>query len=245
MSTLRVAIIGRGKMGRAVQQVVDASGANVVAVLGRDTRIDSETLRGADVAIEFTEPQSAAANVKACVDAGCPVVVGTTGWYDQLGPVTEYVKEHDGAVLWSANFSLGVYVLTQLVRSAGALFAALPGFDAHFDAHIVETHHSAKKDAPSGTALLLQQVIESTLPRSVPVTSVRVGSVPGTHELVLDGTYEQIVISHEARDRRVFAEGALIAARWLVGHRGVFTLSDVLGSTEPGKERNEDCNNDG
>lgn len=236
MNTLRVAIIGDGKMGRAVQQIVETDGATVVAVLGRDTNIDSASLRGADVAIEFTEPRSAAANVKACIDADCPVVVGTTGWYDQLGPVTEYVQEHKGAVLWSANFSLGVHVLTQLVRSAGALFAALPGFDAH----ILETHHAAKKDAPSGTALVLQQVIESTLRRPVPVTSVRVGSVPGTHEIVFDGAYEQIVMSHEARDRRVFAEGALVAARWLVGHRGIFTLSDVLSSTESGKERNEE-----
>lgn len=240
MNTLRVAVIGDGKMGRAVQQVVEASGASVVAVLGRGGSINSESLRNADVAIEFTEPQSAAANVKACIDAGCPVVVGTTGWYDQLGPVTDYVREHNGAVLWSANFSLGVYALTQLVRSAGALFAGLPGFDAH----IVETHHAAKKDAPSGTALLLQREIESTLQRPVPITSIRVGSVPGTHELVLDGAYEQIVISHEARDRRVFAEGALVAARWLVGRRGVFTLSDMLGSKRSNQERIKERNND-
>lgn len=226
MTGLRVAVIGNGKMGRAVQQVAVASGASVVAVLGRNTNIDPESLFSADVAIEFTDPDSAVANVTACVDAGCPIVVGTTGWYDQLGSVTEYGREHNGAILWSANFSLGVYALVQLVRSAGALFAGLPGFDAH----IVETHHLAKKDAPSGTALLLQQEVESTLGRDVPVTSVRLGSVPGTHEFILDGAYEQIVISHEARDRRVFAEGALVAARWLVGRHGVFTLSDVLGA---------------
>lgn len=226
MTGLRVAVIGNGKMGRAVQQLAVASGASVVAVLGRNTNIDPESLFSADVAIEFTDPDSAVANVTACVDAGCPIVVGTTGWYDQLGSVTEYGREHNGAILWSANFSLGVYALVQLVRSAGALFAGLPGFDAH----IVETHHLAKKDAPSGTALLLQQEVESTLGRDVPVTSVRLGSVPGTHEFILDGAYEQIVISHEARDRRVFAEGALVAARWLVGRHGVFTLSDVLGA---------------
>lgn len=226
MTGLRVAVIGNGRMGRAVQQVAVASGASVVAVLGRNTNIDPESLFSADVAIEFTDPDSAVANVTACVDAGCPIVVGTTGWYDQLGSVTEYGREHNGAILWSANFSLGVYALAQLVRSAGALFADLPGFDAH----IVETHHVAKKDAPSGTALLLQQEVESTLGRDVPVTSVRLGSVPGIHEFILDGAYEQIVISHEARDRRVFAEGALVAARWLVGRHGVFTLSDVLGA---------------
>lgn len=237
MTMLRVAVIGDGKMGRAVQQAVQASGATVVAVLGRHTSVDSGSLRGADVAIEFTEPRSAAANVMACVNAGCPIVVGTTGWYDQIAPVTEHVREHSGAVLWSANFSLGVYALTQLVRSAGALFADLPGFDAH----IVETHHAAKKDAPSGTALLLQQEIEVTLGRDVPVTSIRVGSVPGTHEIVLDGAYEQIIISHEARDRRVFAEGALVAARWLIARRGVFTLADVFSDVPGSKERNNEC----
>lgn len=225
MTTLKIAVIGAGKMGRAVQEVAAAEGVSVVAVIGPDATITVDSLLGADVAIDFTEPSAAVANAEACIKAGCPVVIGTTGWYGQLDALSAYTTEHKGAVLWAANFSLGVHALAQLIRLAGQLFANIPGFDAH----IVETHHTAKKDAPSGTALMLQQQAESALHSAVPVSSVRVGSVPGTHELIFDGAFEQIVISHEVRDRRVFAEGALVAARWLVGRRGVFTLNDVLG----------------
>ncbi|MGI9089926.1 MAG: 4-hydroxy-tetrahydrodipicolinate reductase, partial [Gemmatimonadaceae bacterium] len=224
MNTARIAIIGHGKMGRAVEDVAAAAGLSVVAVLDRAAVINADSLCGANVAIEFSEPSSAIANAKACIDAECSVVIGTTGWYDQLDALAAYARERDGSILWSANFSLGVHALAQLVREAGVLFSSLGGFDAQ----IVETHHTAKKDAPSGTALLLQRQVESTLGRPVPITSIRIGSVPGTHELVLDAAFEQIVISHEARDRRVFAEGAIAAARWLVGRRGVFTLADVL-----------------
>lgn len=224
MNEFSVAIIGDGKMGKALQSVAAESGAKVVAVIGQDVAVTAESLRGADVAIEFTVPDAALSNAKACIDARCPVVIGTTGWYDTLGALTAYATEHDGAVIWSANFSLGVYALTCLMRTAGLLFATIPGFDAQ----LVETHHTAKKDSPSGTALVLQRETESALGRPVPITSIRLGSVPGTHELIFDGAYEQIVISHEARDRRVFAEGALVAARWLIGRRGVFTLADVI-----------------
>jgi len=123
-----------------------------------------------------------------------------------------------------------VHAVARLVRRAGEVFANIPSFDAA----LVETHHAAKKDAPSGTAHMLQGKFAETSGREVPITSIRVGSVPGTHTLVLDGRFEQIVISHEARDRRVFAEGALVAASWLIGRRGVFTLDDVLSDKEVG-----------
>lgn len=219
-----IAIIGNGRMGRAVEALATASGVPVRAVIGRDTPIGRATLAGADVAIEFTGPHSAVTNARACIDARCPVVVGSTGWSGELDALSCYVHEHDGALLWAPNFSLGVYALTQLARTAGAAFASLP----EFGAHLVETHHVAKKDAPSGTALQLARVLRDALLRDVPITSIRVGSVPGTHEIIFDGPFEQVRLIHEARDRRVFAEGALLAARWLVGRRGVFTLDDVL-----------------
>ena len=225
MTSLRIAVIGDGKMGRAVAQVAQDAGHSVVALIGERTPITAASLAGAQVAIEFTEPSAAIGNVKACVAARCPVVVGTTGWYDHLDEVTQLVREQHGAMFWAANFSLGVYLFTQLARYAGELFAKVPAFDAH----LVETHHTAKKDAPSGTALVLQRNIESTLGHNLPVTSVRVGSVPGTHELILDAKYEQITLSHTARDRRVFAEGAVAAAQWLIGREGVFTIADMLG----------------
>lgn len=230
MTKLRLAIIGPGKMGSAVADVARASGIDVVATLGADMPISPASLQHADVAIEFTEPAAAAANVRACVFARCPVVVGTTGWYDALPEITGIVASNGGAVVWAANFSLGVYALSQLVRRAGELFARLPGFDAA----LIETHHAAKKDSPSGTARVLQDDFAAGWGRNVPVTSIRIGSIPGTHTLLLAGMFEQVAITHEVRDRRVFAEGALLAAKWLVGRHGVFTLDDVF-SEEAGQ----------
>ena len=228
MSALRLAIIGPGKMGTAVADVARSKGIDVVATLGAATRISAESLAGADVAIEFTEPEAAAENVRACVLAGCPVVVGTTGWYGELPAITDLVSEKGGAIVWAPNFSLGVHAVARVMRRAGEIFARIPAFDAA----LVETHHAAKKDAPSGTARLLQERFAEGSGRQVPITSVRVGAVPGTHTLILDGGFEQIIISHEARDRRVFAEGALVAAKWVIGRRGVFTLDDVLPEEE-------------
>lgn len=228
MKATTIAIIGPGRMGTAVADLARAAGLDVRAMIGRGTRIDRHSLAGADVAIEFTAPASAAANARACVEAGCPVVIGTTGWSDELDAVTAFVRAHDGAMLWAPNFSLGVHALVRLVRQAGSLFAGLPAFDAH----VVETHHTAKQDAPSGTAIMIERALAETLGHDVPVTSIRVGKVPGTHELILDAPFEQLRLVHEARDRRVFAEGALLAARWLVGRHGVFTLDDVLDDTQ-------------
>jgi 4-hydroxy-tetrahydrodipicolinate reductase len=223
-----IAIIGPGRMGTAVADLARAARLDVRAMLGRGTPIDRHSLAGADVAIEFTTPASAAANARACVAAGCPVVIGTTGWTDELDAVSAFVRAHDGAMLWAPNFSLGVHALVRLVRLAGSIFAGLPAFDAH----LIETHHAAKKDAPSGTAIMIERALAESLGHDVPVTSVRVGKVPGTHELVLDAPFEQLRLVHEARDRRVFAEGALLAARWLVGRHGVFTLDDVMDDTQ-------------
>ncbi|MEO7104108.1 MAG: dihydrodipicolinate reductase C-terminal domain-containing protein [Gemmatimonadaceae bacterium] len=224
MSALRLAIIGPGKMGSAVAELAASMGHDVVATIADGMSIDVDSLKDAQVAIEFTDPAAAAANVTACVLSGCPVVVGTTGWYDQLPAIAKLVDGRGGALLWSANFSLGVHALSAIVRRAGEQFLQLPGFDAQ----LIETHHTMKKDAPSGTARMLQKDFAVTSGTEVPITSIRLGSVPGTHTLVLDGAFEQIVITHEARDRRVFAEGALLAAKWLVGRHGVFTLDDVL-----------------
>ena len=233
--TLRLAIIGQGKMGRAIGALAGERGFEVVATIGgRDnpggSGISEASLRGADVAVEFTEPSAAPTNIEACMDIGVPVVCGTTGWYDQLEAVVSDVRRNDGALLYAANFSVGVAIFLQIVREAARGVAAAGGFDAH----IVETHHAAKKDAPSGTALLIQRAVADVLGAAPPVTSVRTGSVPGTHELILDGVFEQLRLEHLARDRRVFADGALRAARWLSGRKGVFTMNDVLGAGAPG-----------
>jgi 4-hydroxy-tetrahydrodipicolinate reductase len=228
----RLAIVGLGRMGRAVDQLAPERGFEVVARLdasrNRDgAGIGSESLGGAEVIVEFTAPGAAVANIHAALAAGCPIVVGTTGWYAALPSVVAEVRRTNGALLWAPNFAIGVSIFEQLVEHAARLTAAAPGFDAH----IVETHHTAKKDAPSGTALKLAEAARRGRGSDVPVTSVRTGSVPGTHELLLDAPFEQIRLEHVARDRRVFAEGALLAARWLVGRRGVYQMRDVLSTS--------------
>jgi 4-hydroxy-tetrahydrodipicolinate reductase len=229
MSERSVAIIGDGKMGQAIRQLALEKGWRVAAVIGeRESAggrgISRGSLGEADVAVEFTEPKAAVANLAACLRAGIPTVVGTTGWYEALPEVTRIANESGTGLLWSPNFSLGVNVLIELARYAGTLMRPLE----EFDAHIVETHHSKKKDAPSGTAIAIGKAATDSLDRPIPMTSVRTGSVPGTHELIFDGMFEQLSITHVARDRRVFAEGALTAAGWLIGKTGVFTMRDVL-----------------
>jgi len=226
----RLAIIGNGRMGRAVHQLATEQGWPVVATIGRAESAELEqSLAGADVAIEFTNGAAAPDNVRACLRAGVPVVVGTTGWLAELDRVRHDVSEADGAMFWAPNFSIGANIFWRVSQRAAELAATLPGFDAV----IVETHHTAKLDAPSGTAIELERRVSGALGHDVPVTSVRVGHVPGTHQLILDGKFEQVSVEHVARDRRVFAEGALLAARWLVrtvaaGSRGTFTMDNLL-----------------
>ena len=230
----RLAVIGDGKMGRTIVQLAPERGFMVSAMIGARHNeggrgVTSGALNGAQVAVEFTEPTAAAANVEAALRAGVPVVSGTTGWYDELPRLRELATELGGALFTAPNFSVGVAVFARIAERAATLLAPLSAFDAH----VVETHHSAKKDAPSGTGAMLRDVMASQLGREVPVTSVRTGSVPGTHELIFDAPFEQIRLTHEARDRRVFADGALLAARWLIGRRGVFDMTDLLDSLLP------------
>jgi 4-hydroxy-tetrahydrodipicolinate reductase len=227
-----IAIIGDGKMGRTIAQMVQERGWHLTAMLDAEHNrggegITRRALGDPDVAIEFTEPEAAVGNIMACIHEGVPVVVGTTGWYSALGSITEAANEVDAALLWAPNFSIGVTLFVELAREAGRIMSK-----SDFAAAMVETHHSAKKDAPSGTAIAIAKAMEPPLGKTLPVTSVRTGSVPGTHEVIFDAPFEQISLRHEARDRRVFADGALRAAEWLRGRKGVFTMRDVLGFTQ-------------
>ncbi len=225
---VRIALIGMGRMGRAIDALAAERGLSVVArldVADLATGLTRAHLQDADVAIEFTRPEAAVGNAVACVRAGCPVVVGTTGWTDHAA-VMAAVTETGVPALVARNFSVGVHLFLALAEEAGRRLRQLPGFDTH----LVETHHTAKLDAPSGTALAIGERVEAGLGHAVPITSVRVGSVPGTHELVIDGAFEQIQLVHTARDRRVFAEGALVAAQWLAAGRapGIYGMDHVI-----------------
>jgi 4-hydroxy-tetrahydrodipicolinate reductase len=186
--------------------------------------ITRDRLGDAEVVIEFTEPHAAPVNILAAVRAGYPVVTGTTGWASELEAVSRDVTALDGALVHAPNFSVGVTLFLAIAAAAGRVMRRAP----EFDPHIVETHHSAKKDAPSGTAIALERSVREPFGRSIETTSVRTGHVPGTHELSFDGPFEQIRLTHLARDRRVFADGALRAAAWVRGRRGIFTMRDVL-----------------
>ena len=227
--TRRLAIVGMGKMGNAIAELAPSRGWDVVARLDEAEMagtITRATLGNADVAVEFTVPSAAPSNIRAIVAAGCPVVAGTTGWYDQLDAIRRDVNSQNGALLTAANFSIGVNIFERVAELAARLLGHAGGFEAH----ITETHHSAKKDAPSGTARTLANTASAAWGKEIPITSLRVGSFPGTHELVFDAPFETIHLEHIARDRRVFAEGALAAAAWLIGRRGVFTMRDVLAT---------------
>jgi 4-hydroxy-tetrahydrodipicolinate reductase len=227
--TTRLAIVGMGKMGHAIEQLAGDRACEVVARLDLpDTRkgITAGMLNGAQVAIEFTTPGSAAANVRELIEAHVPTVVGTTGWYDALPDISKRVKEINGALITATNFSLGVNAFEAILARAASILAQTGGFDAH----MIELHHSAKKDAPSGTAQTLEKTAAAEWGRRIPITSVRSGSIPGTHEIIFDAPFETIRLAHVARDRRVFAEGAIVAAKWLIGKQGVFTMKDVIQS---------------
>lgn len=226
---VRVALVGMGRMGRALDALADAQGFEVVARLWHgDTSngITAAQLNGADVAIEFTQPDSALENVRQLLAAGCPVVVGTTGFRRDDGALEALVANAGVPALWAPNFSIGVQLFLRIAEDAARRLRAVTDFDAH----VIETHHAAKKDAPSGTGLALAERLERGLGHSVPITSVRTGYVPGTHEIVFDAMFEQISLRHEARNRDVFARGALLAAGWLAAQRTahLYSMSDVV-----------------
>ncbi len=228
---VRIALIGMGRMGRALDALAPERGCSVVARLDVEDMargLRTEDLGGAQVAIEFTQPESAVSNAIACLKAGCPVVIGTTGWTAQRDALDAAIAETGTAALWSPNFSLGVQLFLAIAEDAARRLREVHGFETH----VVETHHSAKKDAPSGTGIAIAERLQVGLGHDVGITSVRVGSVPGTHEIVMDAPFEQIRLVHEARDRRVFADGALAAARWLarVQRASLYTMQDVLAA---------------
>jgi len=227
---MRILIVGNGKMGQAVARLAEQRGHSLHAVISGAENADGrgltpDRLTGADVAIEFTRPDAAPANIERLIGAGIPTVTGTTGWLEQLPRMATLVVERKGALLHAANFSLGVHLFLRAARELARGFTGRP----EFDAFILEEHHAAKVDAPSGTARELQVRLRQTDPeRPYPITSVRIGAAPGTHIVAYDGPYERVTLSHAARNREGFAAGALAAAEWLPGHPGVHTVEDML-----------------
>ncbi len=212
-------------MGRAVEELAAAGGWPVRATLtSADVPLSSGRLGGAAVAIDFTTASAVAATVRSCVAAQCAIVVGTTGWYDELPRLSAEVEAAGGAMLWAPNFAIGAAALTAAAMCAARVVREAGGFDSQ----IIESHHRGKRDAPSGTSQLLSKAVADAFGAPIPITSVRAGNIPGDHDVLFDAPFEQLRLTHTVRDRRVFADGALVAAAWLAGRRGVFTMADVL-----------------
>ncbi len=226
---LRIAIVGYGRMGHAIEAAAVRRGHAIAAALDVGDPLTAERLAGADVAVEFTAPAAAAGNLARLVEAGIPVVCGTTGWHAELPRLTELVKVRGGALLHATNFSVGVQLFLRAAADLARRLASHP----EFDGFIVEEHHAKKPDAPSGTALTLRGAVAGAdAARAYPITSVRAGSIPGIHRLAYDSPHDTITLEHVARSRDGFAAGAVAAAEWLPGRRGVFTFEEMLFGDE-------------
>lgn len=242
---MKIAIIGNGKMGSEVARIAAARGITVGKVITEEENrggrgITAESLAGIDVCIDFTVPAAVVKNIEAVAKAGKPVVVGTTGWYDRLDSVRKTIEAAGTGMVYSPNFSLGVNLLGHLLNCAAHLFDKYEMYDVS----IRETHHRAKEDSPSGTALHLSQILLKNLrrktailsgngqgpvkPGEIHIASQRVGHAVGEHAVVFDSEADSLEFIHRAKNRSGFAQGALIAAAWVRGRTGVFTMDDVL-----------------
>ena len=242
---MNLALIGYGRMGKEVEAVAREKGERVAKVLTSKNNVGAigltrEALSGIDVCIDFSLPAAVLANITAAAEAGKNIVVGTTGWYDKLNEVKKLVKEKKIGLLYATNFSLGVNLFSQMVMEAAHLFDRYPDYDVS----IQEIHHRGKLDSPSGTALSLGSVILQTLkrkseilhetsrgevkPHQLHVSSTRTGHVAGRHTVMFDSEFDTIELIHTAKHRRAFALGAIVAAEWLKGKKGVYTMRDVI-----------------
>ena len=228
--SLGLAVLGCGKMGRLIAQLAPAHGFEVRAEFdGRNNvraqALSHETLRGVDVAVDFTAPHAAPENIRRLAVLGVNTVVGTTGWLEQLPSMREAVEQGKTGLVWAANFSVGVNLFVQAVAHAAALFAK----HSEYEAWGWEIHHSQKRDAPSGTLKkLAEEMCAAGYERPVSLSANRAGGHPGTHEIGFDSAGDTITLRHTARNREGFARGALQAARWIAGKKGFFEFKEIL-----------------
>ena len=220
---LRVLLVGYGRMGRMVEQLAGDYGIDVVGHCTQATPLASSKVPDADVAIDFSTAAAVPTNVPLLAARGMSIVIGTTGWQQHESAVRRAVAEFPVGVLAAPNFAIGVNLFAAIAERAAELLAR-----RGFAPYIHELHHAAKKDAPSGTALSLQQVVETAGGQGVNMASTRAGHIPGTHTIGFDSPAESITLTHTARDRTPFARGALEAAKWIRGRHGWFTMKDML-----------------
>jgi 4-hydroxy-tetrahydrodipicolinate reductase len=223
---MKITLIGHGAMGQLIETLAAKNGHTIASVIDHPyaTTDLAARITGCDVAIDFTTAEAVRRNVEACMIAGVPVVEGTTGWHAELGEIERLVRDSDGAFVFGANFSIGVNLFYRVVDFASELFAKFPDYEAFLE----EQHHSRKKDAPSGTALKLKEVVSRHMADDFSVSATRAGNIPGTHRVGFDGPADQILLEHSARSREGFASGAILAAEWIVGKKGFYEFTDVI-----------------
>jgi len=227
---VRIALLGYGKMGKLVEAIALREGWEVGPKLDinenpEGSGITPASMAGVDVAVEFSQPDAVVRNIEAAAKAGVHVVLGTTGWADQRGKVERIVLDSGIGIVYGANFSLGMNLFFEIISYSARLVGMLP----QYDPYLFEEHHRAKKDAPSGTALNLRDVMRPHLANpNLTIACIRAGSIPGTHVIGFDSEADTIILEHRARSRQGFAEGAVLAARWIAGRKGFYDFRQVF-----------------
>lgn len=236
---MKAAIIGYGKMGREIEKILSERGHSVALIIDQDNTadLDAAHLAGIDVAIEFTTPDTAYANIRTCIENRTPVVSGTTGWIARLADLQTLCRERGGALFYASNYSLGVNLLFRMNRRLAELMNRVGGYEVSIE----EIHHTQKKDAPSGTAITLAEDIIERLDsktgwvndqpattEQIEIHSIREGITPGTHTVTYDSADDTLELKHTIKNRRTLALGAVIAAEFLCGKQGVYTMDDIL-----------------
>lgn len=236
---MKIAIIGYGRMGKSIEALAKEAGHEVVQIFGGKniSEFTVENLRKADVAIDFSLPDTAYTNIVTCIEAGIPIVSGTTGWLDKFEDAKSFCTKNKGAFLYASNFSIGVNIFMELNERLAVLMNSQPAYDIT----MTEIHHTRKLDAPSGTAITLAEGIIERVERKsghtieqskdktvIPIEAIREGDVPGTHIVRYKSDTDSLEIKHEAHNRTGFAKGAILAAEWLIGKEGIFSMRDLL-----------------
>ncbi len=237
---MKIALVGYGKMGKAIEEIAVSRGHTIVLKVSVDNLEDNTTdkIKAADIAIEFTGPESAFDNIIRCLDAGVPVVSGSTGWLSRLEEAKQYCRQKNGAMLYASNFSVGVNIFFEINKRLASLMAP----HSEYGVQVTEIHHTGKRDSPSGTAITLAEQILEKIKRKkewvnhisdnldeLEILSERIDPAPGTHTIEYSSAIDTITITHTAHNRRGFATGAVLAAEFTAGKKGVFQMSDVLG----------------
>ena len=226
---MKIALIGHGAMGQLVERLASTRGHEIaMTITSRDAArtVDETTaeLSACDVAIDFSVAGAVPRNFELCTTAGVPLVEGTTGWNIDRNELLRLIEDSKGALIYGANFSVGAQLFFRIAGRAAQLFQNLESYDAYIE----EAHHKRKRDAPSGTAIRLGDIVANHLGRDVPISSTRAGHIPGTHRVGFDSPADHIMIEHVARSREGFADGALMAAEWIVGREGLYEFSEVF-----------------